>query len=528
MNLAGMAELGSGWKEQVQPALLASLLLLLCFEVALRVRSPRRTRSPPGPFAWPLLGNVMQLGELPHLTFCRMAQKYGDVFQIRLGRRAVLVLNGEAAIRRALLGQCAQFAGRPGFSSYRAISGGKSMAFGGYSELWRLHRKIAHSTLRAFSSADADARAILQRHIADEARELVEAFASLSARGRYFDPSLECTVAVANVICALCFGQRYGHEDQEFKSLLGRTLKFGQTVGAGSLVDLLPWLQTFPNPARSLYRSFQELNREAFDFVKAKISHHRRTYDPAVTRDMSDAFIRDIGRLGDGYVEGTVTDLFGAGQDTNSAALTWVLFLLVRYPHLQARLHEELEGAVGRERLPAWEDRRRLPFLEAFLYETLRFSSFVPFTIPHCTTADVTVDGFHVPKDTVVFVNQWSVNHDRAKWKDPHAFDPGRFLDDKGELDRDLAKGVLIFSLGKRRCIGDEFSKVQLFLFTAILLHQCTFLADPAEGLSMGCVNGLTLRPRPFSLSVTLRHRRRQPSASDSGPGIFASTSATC
>uniref|UniRef100_A0A8B9Z5G4 CP1B1 protein n=1 Tax=Buteo japonicus TaxID=224669 RepID=A0A8B9Z5G4_9AVES len=152
-------------------------------------------------------------------------------------------------------------------------------------------------------------------------------------------------------------------------------------------------------------------------------------------------------------------------------------------------------------------DSKRERKLSAFIYETLRYTSFVPITIPHATTDDVELEGFHIPKGTVVFINQWSVNHDRGKWPDPQRFDPARFLDAQQRLDRDRAGSVMIFSAGQRRCIGDQLSKLQLFLFTAILLHQCSFHANPAEDLTMDCIHGLALKPRPFTVTV----RQRQP-----------------
>uniref|UniRef100_A0A8C8SYP0 Uncharacterized protein n=1 Tax=Pelusios castaneus TaxID=367368 RepID=A0A8C8SYP0_9SAUR len=504
---SGPGEPAPSLQAAVRPALLLSCaLFLLCLWARGRPRRPRR--SPPGPFAWPLLGNVLQLGRLPHLTFCELARRYGDVFQLRLGRRAVVVLNGEAAIRQALVRQGGHFAGRPDFPSFRLVSGGRSVAFGPYSAQWRAQRRLAHLCLRAFSTADGRSRRTFEQHVVAEARELTRVLARRGEGGAYFDPCPLFTVANANVICALCFGQRYGHEDSEFRALLGRNDRFGQTVGAGSLVDVLPWLQAFPNPVRRVFRDFQALNRELHDFVKAKVAQHRRTYDPRLTRDISDAVLGRIEQaegLSREHVDGTLTDIFGAGQDTTSTALCWVLLLLLKHPHLQRRLRAELDSVVGRARLPTAEDRRCLPYLEAFIYETLRFSSFVPVTIPHATTADVVLRGFCIPKDTVVFVNQWSVNHDRSKWKDPHLFDPARFLDAEHKLDRDLACGVMIFSLGQRRCIGDQLAKLQLFLFTAILLHQCTFEANPAERLTMDCVHGLALKPMPFTVSVKMR-----------------------
>nr|XP_005029435.3 cytochrome P450 1B1 [Anas platyrhynchos] len=494
-----------------------SLLLLLLFLLGalLLLAGTRRrasrgaagSKSPPGPFAWPLVGNVLQLGRLPHLAFARLARRYGAIFQLRLGSRRVVVLNGEAAIRRALVGLGSHFAGRPNFPSFGLVSGGRSVAFGACSPQWRARRRLAHAALRARSTA-----AEVERHVAAEAGDLVRLFLRRSHDGAYFQPCPLLVVANANVLCALCFGRRYGHADEEFATLLGRNDRFGQTVGAGSLVDVLPWLLWFPNPVRRVYRDFQALTQELHDFVQAKVAQHRQTFDPRAMRDVSDVMIATVERgsvsphgLGPEDVESAMTDIFGAGQDTTSTALSWVLLLLLKHPQLQQDLQAELDRVVGRGRLPTAEDRPHLPLLEAFIYETLRYSSFVPITIPHATTADVELEGYHIPKDTVVFVNQWSVNHDSSKWPEPQRFDPTRFLDEQQCLDRDRASSVMIFSTGQRRCIGDQLSKLQLFLFTAILLHQCSFHANPAEKLTMDCIHGLALRPLPFT--VTARPR---------------------
>ncbi|XP_009281986.1 PREDICTED: cytochrome P450 1B1-like [Aptenodytes forsteri] len=352
-----------------------------------------------------------------------------------------------------------------------------------------------------------------ERHVAAEAGDLVRLFLRRSRGGAYFEPSPLLVVANANVLCALCFGSRYSHTDSEFTALLGRNDRFGQTVGAGSMVDVLPWLLHFPNPVRRVFRDFQALNRELHSFVRAKVVQHRQTFDPRTLRDISDIMIAAVERgdrppegLGPKDVEGAMTDIFGAGQDTTSTALSWVLLLLLKHPQLQQDLQAELDRVVGRSRLPTAEDRPHLPLLEAFIYETLRYSSFVPITIPHATTDDVEFEGFHIPKGTVVFINQWSVNHDSSKWPDPQRFDPARFLDVQQHLDRDRAGSVMIFSAGQRRCIGDQLSKLQLFLFAAILLHQCSFHANPAEHLTMDCVHGLALKPQPFTVTVRQRH----------------------
>ncbi|XP_037384107.1 cytochrome P450 1B1 [Talpa occidentalis] len=484
----------------------------------LKQRRRRPGSSPPGPFSWPLIGNAAQMGKAPHLSFARLAQRYGDVFQIRLGSCPVVVLNGEHAIRQALVQQGVAFADRPPFASFRVVSEGHSMAFGQYSELWKAQRRAAHSTLRAFSARQQSGRSVLERHLVGEARELVELLVRGSAGGSFLDPRPLTVVAVANVMSAVCFGCRYSHDDPEFRELLSHNDEFGRTVAAGSLVDVLPWLQRFPNPVRTAFREFQQLNRSFSDFVLDKFLRHRESLKQgAAPRDMMDAFILSSRKEADEvpsggraglhvkYVSSTITDIFGASQDTLSTALQWMLILFIRYPEVQARVQAELDQVVGRHRLPCLDDQPNLPYIMAFLYEAMRFSSFVPVTIPHATNASASVLGYHIPKDTVIFVNQWSVNHDPVKWPNPENFDPARFLDKDGFINKDLASRVMIFSVGKRRCIGEELSKMQLFLFISILAHQCNFRANPDETSKMDFNYGLTIKPKAFKISATLR-----------------------
>lgn len=338
----------------LQPSALSAqqttLLLLLSVLAAvhagqwlLRQRRRQPGSAPPGPFAWPLIGNAAAMGPAPHLSFARLARRYGDVFQIRLGSCRVVVLNGERAIRQALVQQGAAFADRPRFASFRVVSGGRSLAFGQYSPRWKVQRRAAHSTMRAFSTRQPRSRRVLEGHVLAETRELVALLARGSAGGAFLDPRPLTVVAVANVMSAVCFGCRYSHDDAEFRELLSHNEEFGRTVGAGSLVDVLPWLQRFPNPVRTAFREFEQLNRNFSNFVLRKFLRHRESLQPgAAPRDMMDAFILSAGTeaaegSGDGgarldmeYVPATVTDIFGASQDTLSIALQWLLILFTR------------------------------------------------------------------------------------------------------------------------------------------------------------------------------------------------------
>ncbi|KAL0964265.1 hypothetical protein UPYG_G00321500 [Umbra pygmaea] len=489
--------------------LLASLTFLFAMHLWRRIRRTSDAHSPPGPFAWPVVGNAVQLGKSPHLYFSRMSRKYGNVFQIKLGCRDVVVLNRDA-IKQALVKKGFDFAGRPDFTSFKYVSNGNSMAFATVSESWKLHRKVAQSTVRMFSSNNINTKKAFENHVVCEVRELLHIFLKKTKEQRYFQPMTYLVVSIANIMAAVCFGKRYSYDDAEFSQVVGRNDQFSQTVGAGSMVDVMPWLQYFPNPIKTMFENFKDLNREFSTFVLNKVIEHRKTIQASKIRDMTDAFIMALDKDQDSspvkdYVPPTLGDIFGASQDTLSTALQWIILILVRFPNIQLRLQEEVDKVVNRRRLPTIEDQSNLPYVTAFIYEVLRFTSFVPLTIPHSTITDTTIMGYTIPKDTVIFINQWSSNHDPNHWTQPEIFDPLRFLDQRGLLNKDLASSVLMFSLGKRRCIGEELSKMQMFLFTSLLVHQVHFSPNPEKPPSMDYIYGLTIKPKQFSIAVSLR-----------------------
>ncbi|KAJ0089450.1 hypothetical protein Patl1_14847 [Pistacia atlantica] len=55
---------------------------------------------PPGPYSWPILGDLLQVGDKPHITLTKLAQTYGPLFSLRLGNQLVVVGSSqEAAIQ---------------------------------------------------------------------------------------------------------------------------------------------------------------------------------------------------------------------------------------------------------------------------------------------------------------------------------------------------------------------------------------------------------------------------------------------
>jgi cytochrome P450 len=79
--------------------------------------------------------------------------------------------------------------------------------------------------------------------------------------------------------------------------------------------------------------------------------------------------------------------------------------------------------------------------------ETLRISELVAFPPFHCTSDDVTLRGYSIPRDTFVFVNLSSVMTDADIWGDPENFRPERFIAPDGSLIR--KEELIPFGIGK-------------------------------------------------------------------------------
>ncbi|KAM6125278.1 cytochrome P450 1A5-like [Phoenicopterus ruber ruber] len=505
---AAMSLVGSQGVVLATEVLLAAAIFCLVFLLiqSFQQRVPPGLKSPPGPRGYPILGNVLELRKDIHLALTRLSQKYGDVMEVRIGTRPVLVLSGLETIKQALVKQGEDFMGRPDLYSFRHITDGQSLAFSPDSgEVWKARRKLAQNALKTFSvapSPTSSSTCLLEEHVSKEADYLVIKFLQLMDERKSFDPFRYLVVSVANVVCAMCFGKRYDHNDQDLLNIVNVGEQFSDAAASGNPSDFIPVLQYFPSRTIKLFKDF---NKRFLHFLHKNVQEHYKTYDENNIRDITDSLIdqclekkveaNTAMQIPKEKIINLVNDLFGAGFDTVTTALSWSLMYLVTYPDNQKRIQEELDQTIGRERRPRLSDRSALPYTEAFILEVFRHSSFVPFAIPHSTTRDTVLNGYYIPKDRCVFINQWQVNHDEKLWKDPLTFNPERFLSAKGtKLNKVDGEKVLVFSLGKRKCIGEPIARWQVFLFLSTLLQQLEFSVCDGKKVDVTPLYGLVLK----------------------------------
>ncbi|KAK9757295.1 hypothetical protein RND81_01G154200 [Saponaria officinalis] len=82
------------------------LALLLFLHCLLRWQDRTSTeKTPPQPSgAWPLIGHLHLLGDLPHISFGKLADKYGPIFMIKLGLKKARIVSSSAMAKECIAG----------------------------------------------------------------------------------------------------------------------------------------------------------------------------------------------------------------------------------------------------------------------------------------------------------------------------------------------------------------------------------------------------------------------------------------
>jgi cytochrome P450 len=192
---------------------------------------------------------------------------------------------------------------------------------------------------------------------------------------------------------------------------------------------------------------------------------------------------------------------FLAGHETTASALTWSLFIASQQPSVPRRARDEIAALVGDGPIE-FEHTRRLAYLRNVFKETLRLYPPITF-LPRVAATDCTIGRRRVKRGALVMISPWTLHRHRDYWRNPHAFDPDRFLP---EREHELTPGVYMpFGQGPRVCVGKGFAEVESALILARLLRRYEFEAIAPEQVRP--VARLTTRPAE---QILCRVRLRQ------------------
>ncbi len=468
--------------------------------------------APPGPPCLPFVGMLPFLRKHVHLALNRLAKKYGNIFQIHVGARTLVVLNGLETIKEALVKQQDSFNARADFDVFQQAPQNEFLELKS-SEPWRKHRDVI---IQVMHTCMAGKSGMHESWLKEEAADLVNAF--LKSGSQPFDPELYLPLTTLSFMQRLMFNKRGTVEDADFVKTA-----YGLKGIPNGLLNVIK-LEILPKIWQPIFRIFHRKSLQAFPegmgmlhhYVSKNVEQHRESFNPENLRDIADGFLKasseltesDRNKLGlseNDIVIGSLIQFAGAGGELTSLMLRWALFYMITYPAIQAEIQKELDEVVGREQL-SLSHRGKLPFTEACINEIFRHSSATVMPpITYATTTDTTLKGYFIPKNTPLFVNYYGLTRDERYWEEPEQFNPYRFLDEHGKLRNDLLDKFYPFGMGSRRCIGEYLGRLQIFMFFTNIMHKCKVEKAPGEKLSLDFIPAAFVSPNDYKVVVKPR-----------------------
>ncbi|KAB2101539.1 Cytochrome P450 monooxygenase [Alternaria gaisen] len=489
----------------------------------------REAGLPPGPPTLPLLGNLLSIPtKNAHFQFTAWGKQYGGIYSLKLFHTTAIVLSDRRLVRELIDKRGATYNSRPPFffaEHYIARDPANIplVVFMPSGDKWRLCRKLY---AQCFNEAKVEKEYV----------EIVEAESRQMVHDFWHEPGgfMMHTLRFSNsIIKSLVYGTRTRHADelQEYTVMFEKYVELLE-VGAIPPVDLLPWLVYVPqwmwrgrwkNWKNKGDESGQAVNSVFTKMAEPVLERRRRGVRAGSVYD----FLLDEGEKGINLTRRDLDTLAGslidAGSDTTASAIRVFIQAMIKYPGVQERAHRHVDEVVGSKRSPMWSDVAKLPYVVQIIKEVMRWRP-VASIMPHHSTADDTIDGYFIPKNTTVLINVWDLNHSPADintCESPMSdFDPDRYTtrihaSSHYAASPDIAsRDHYTYGAGRRICPGMHLAERSLFIAIAKLLWAFEFKEKPGRPVDVdpetGFMDGIVRTPKNFECEIRVRQERQE------------------
>ncbi|CAH2093559.1 unnamed protein product [Euphydryas editha] len=186
---------------------------------------------------------------------------------------------------------------------------------------------------------------------------------------------------------------------------------------------------------------------------------------------------------------------FGAGFETTSTTLTFLLYELSKNQKAQRRVIEEVDDYYKRhDGKIEYDCLKELPFSQACVNETLRLYPVLGVVTREVSEEYTLPTGLQLEKGTRVHVPVFYMHRNPKHFPEPDEFRPERFYGD--EEKNIIPYTFMPFGEGSRICIGLRFAKMPLG--AAILTIFKNYRVELAEGMPLK----LDFDPRAFAIQA--------------------------
>jgi cytochrome P450 len=253
------------------------------------------------------------------------------------------------------------------------------------------------------------------------------------------------------IILRAVFGLERGAQLDELRDLLTEVLAFGD-----SPLSLIPPAQRLlkgRGPVGRMERISARADELIFGLIEERRGEHGDGED--VLSMLLGARDEDGEPMTAPELRDELVTALVAGHETTASQLAWAFERIAREPHVQRRLHAELDDGADEA------------YLTATINEILRRRPVLPNAEPRLVKQPIEVGGIRYEPGVVLFASAYLVHHDPAIYPDPYAFRPERFLEQSPGTYTWIP-----FGGGRRRCIGASFALLEMKLVLRAALQR--------------------------------------------------------
>lgn len=119
-------------------------------------RKSATSRLPPGPYPFPIIGNIFQLGSHPHQTLTNLSQTYGPLMSLKLGTVTTIVVSSPKIAKEMLQKHDLVFSSRSPPAAANSLNHiENSIVLLPIGNRWKKFRKICKEQIFATPRLDA-------------------------------------------------------------------------------------------------------------------------------------------------------------------------------------------------------------------------------------------------------------------------------------------------------------------------------------------------------------------------------------
>lgn len=445
--------------------------------------STEKDLPPTAPGRLPLIGHALPLIR-DRLAYVQKLRSYGPIVRMNIGPKPMVVINSHEVLHDVLTRQSQHFNKGLLFDKLKLFGGNPLPVAEGKQHLNR--RRMMSPALH---------REQVKGYI-EMMRDTIEPSLSAWQDRRTVDVCNEMQLMAQGVVMAALFSST--PEPGPAQTILNSVDTVFKAALAHAMVPI-SFLERLPTPGNRRARAANAVLREA---ITAVIAEHRA--NPDAHNDLVSLLMtapnETGGHLSDAEVMAEVTALLAAGSETTAVTLAWLFHELGRNPELERRLHEEVDAVLGAGPI-TFEHVPRLVFTRRLVDETLRLHN-PAWILTRQAISPVEIGNFRLPAGTDVMWSPYAMHRDAELFPEPLRFDPDRWLPERPQPPR----GAFIpFGVGKRMCIGDQFSLTEAVVITALVASR--WRLRPAPGKPVRPIPEITVHPSSLEMTVEARTR---------------------